>query len=114
MIRRADIESGIMPVESDFAGKRFYRLKAKHTGQKGNSLTLTNTSVQNEKNINAYVPMVEDPSDPFCLFYLLERHLNVYLPTQFTIIDDSTNGRIFRRKASDKQLKVVGDDCFVG
>ena len=113
MVCRADIESGIMPVESDFAGKRFYRLKAKHSGQKGNALTLTNTSVQNEKNINAYVPMVEDPSDPFCLFYLLERHLNVYLPTQFTIIDDPTNGRIFRRMASEKQLKVVGGDCFV-
>jgi len=39
-----DLEHGTMPAESGKRGMRFYRLKASHSGQKGNALSLKNTS----------------------------------------------------------------------
>jgi hypothetical protein len=95
-----DLEHGTMPAESGKRGMRFYRLKASHSGQKGNALSLKNTSTENPKNMNGCAPMVEDPDDPYCLYYLLHRHLTQYLPP------DASDGRIFRRKASNKQIKV--------
>lgn len=70
-VTRDDIIHGIIPPGIISAGCRFYRLRSHHSGQKGNALTLKNTAVENEKNANAYVPMVEDPNDPLCLYSLL-------------------------------------------
>ncbi len=103
-ICRSDLEHGIMPADSEFAGRKFYKLKPSHSGQKGNALRLKNTSTENGKNTNAYMPMVDEPpGDPFSLYRLLDRHLNVYLPPQHLC----SNGRIFRRRASVNQIEVT-------
>lgn len=96
----SDIEEGVMPSGSDFAGRRFYKLSANHAGQKMNGITLQNKVVKNNRNKDAYLPMIEDPDDPFCLFNLLDRHLKLYLPP------DIPDGRLFRREAFQWQKDV--------
>lgn len=108
MLCRQDFIHGVMPPNSKYAGRRFYRIRPTHSGQKGNALSLRNQSTSNDRNNQAYVPMVEPPPDapdPLSLYNLLDRHLNVYLPTEFEH-DHPSNDRIFRRMASNKQLEV--------
>ena len=82
-ITRDDLIHDVM-AEGQFEGLPYYRLKSDHAGQKGNALTLRNTTVENQKNVHAYLPMVYDSDDKdLCLYSMLNRHLNEYLPTQF-------------------------------
>lgn len=110
-LRRRNLLIGIMPPNSKFAGRRYYRIDFAHGSQKGNTVSLRNQSTVNSRNNEAYVPMVEPPfdnPDPLSLFNLIHRHLNEYLPTQFTVEGYPSNDQIFRRQASNKQLQV----CF--
>lgn len=108
MLTREDFIHGIMPPDSAYAGQRFYKLRSTHSGQKGNPISLRNQTVNNERNNNAYVPMIEPPRnapDPLSLYNLLHRHLTVFLPTRFERYHPN-NAQIFRRQASAKQIKV--------
>lgn len=103
-----DFIHGVMPSDSRFVGRRYYRIRSSHGQQKRNTITLANQTINNERNNHAYVPMVEPPDDqpdPLSLYNMLDHHLNEYMPTEFPS-NDPSNGRIFRRRASQKQLDV--------
>lgn len=101
-----DFIHGIMPSTSIYAGRRFYRIRPDHAGQKGNPISLNNQSAANARNNHAYVPMIEpEHPDPLALYTMLRRHLTEYLPTHFEH-HHPNNKRIFRRMASQKQLTV--------
>lgn len=107
-LRVTDFIHGVMPSNSLYAGRRFYRIKPSHGKQKSNTITLSNMCTINERNCNAYVPMVEPPDDnpdPLSLYNLLHCHLTEYMPTVFPT-DDPSNLRIFGRQATQKQLDV--------
>ena len=85
--------------DGEYQGVKCVQLSDDHDSQKSNDLTLENHTVAKESNKACHVPFPQTP-DPLCLYNLLSHLIFEYLPP------DASDGRILRRKASAKQLKV--------
>lgn len=98
MLTKDDFYWGVFH-EGYFRGKNYVTLLPDHDGQKGNDLTLQNTTICNDKNRFAYAK-IPQTSDPLGLYNILHKHIFEYFPPH------ANNNRILRRIADDKELAV--------
>ena len=81
-----------------YAGMNCVQLQSDHAGQKNNDLSLGNTTCDNDDNYE-YLPFPQT-DDPLCVYNLLYRQIFEFTPP------NCSDSRIFRRIATQKQLKV--------
>ena len=96
-MRISDFEWGVMK-DGEFKGRRYVKLKDTHNGQKGNDLSMANTTCKNDKDFQ-HIPYPET-DDPLGVFNLLYRQIYEYMPP------GCSEERIFHRQAPDKLLEV--------
>jgi hypothetical protein len=81
--------------EGEYKGTPFVGIKATNF-EKGQSISLKNTVLEHSDDRYHRIP--DDVNDKFSIYKLLKHHLDVFCPPGI--------GRIFRRRACQKDLKV--------
>jgi hypothetical protein len=94
--------------EGKYKGIECVRLKPSHLGQKQKKLTLSNYNRVDERNKDAHIEVLKT-KDPLCLYNMLKRHIDEYMPPD---CEGVPANRILRRKATQKQLKVCHFSLF--
>jgi hypothetical protein len=85
-----------------YAGLKCVRLKPSHQGQKMKELSLANPNRIDDSNKDAHIEVVR-LNDPLCLYELLHKQINVYMPPN---CGGQPMNRILRRKAPKGVLDV--------
>ena len=85
-------------VTGEYTGRKCLELR-NHDSEKTKKLSLGDYHCRSDDGVH---DMVDDPNDPFCVVKLYEQ-IESFMPPKDS---DYNVGRILRRRANDKELKV--------